>query len=232
MKQNIRLAIIDNSIDPSIYSPVEHWSRYLGVEWDSFIARDHIFPDLERYTHLLLTGSEASILEREPWVDTEAALVAEAVEKGLPILGSCWGHQLLAYALIGPGSVRRCPQPEIGWIPLHIHEENAILDPSGEAFAFSIHYDEVWDRGESFSLIASSEQCRVQAIKLKNKPVWGIQCHPEVDIPTARKFLADLIDKGFKGREFLLEALNSAPRDSGLVHNIVSGFIGGNSAAF
>ena len=70
-KRAARLAIIDNSIDPGVYRPVEHWSRHLTVPWDAFVARDGRFPDPAAYSHFILTGSEASILERDPWVDVE-----------------------------------------------------------------------------------------------------------------------------------------------------------------
>jgi hypothetical protein len=46
-----------------------------------------------------------------------------------------------------------------------------------------------------------------------------------VDIPTGLRFLHDLVDCGFKGRDFLLEALRQPPRDSGLILRIVRAFL-------
>lgn len=224
--QSRKVAIIDNSIDPALYRPVEHWSRYLPVEADAFTAREGRFPDPGAYTHLILTGSEASILEREDWVEEEAAVVREAVRKGASVLGSCWGHQLLAFALAGPSHVRRCARPEIGWIPVRVVRGNDLLGLPGEFFTFSVHYDEVRDLPGSFEVLASSDPCPVQAFRVGGKPVWGLQCHPEVDIATGLRFLEDLIDRGFKGREALLEALTSLPRDSGFISRIVRAFLG------
>jgi GMP synthase-like glutamine amidotransferase len=225
-EHEIRLAIIDNSVFPEIYRPVEHWSRYLTVPGEPFVARDHRFPDPARFTHLILTGSEASILEPAAWVDEEAEVVAEGVRRGLVVLGSCWGHQLLAQALAGPGRVGRCPRPEIGWISLRLTASSALLGEAGEEPAtFSLHFDEVRDPGPDFEVLASSSMCAVQAMRLRERPVWGLQCHPEVDIPTGRRFLGDLVGAGFKGREALLEALVSTPRDSGLIRKIVPAFL-------
>ncbi len=106
---DLRLAIVDNSIHPEIYKPVAHWGRHLSVPFEAFTAREGRWPDPGRFTHLILTGSEASILEPDAWVEDEAGLVREAVGRGLAVLGSCWGHQLLALALAGPGHVARCP---------------------------------------------------------------------------------------------------------------------------
>jgi GMP synthase-like glutamine amidotransferase len=222
-----KLAIIDNSVHPDIYQPVEHWSRYLPVPWEAFVARNHRFPDPGQFTHLILTGSEASILEPDPWVYEEAEVVGEAVHRGLAVLGSCWGHQLLAFALSGPSHVGRSPRPEIGWIPIRLTGDSGLLGPSGDSpFTFSIHFDEVTDLDGSFEILAATELCAIQAMRLRGRPVWGLQCHPEVDIPTGRKFLRDLVDSGFKGREALLEALAASPRDSGLIRRIVPAFLG------
>ncbi|MCJ7487541.1 MAG: gamma-glutamyl-gamma-aminobutyrate hydrolase family protein [Candidatus Aminicenantes bacterium] len=219
------VAIIDNSIDPGVYRPVEHWSRHLAVPWDAFVARDGCFPDPADYSHIILTGSEASILERDAWVDAEAGLVREAVAAGAAVLGSCWGHQLLAFALAGESHVRRCDRPEIGWMPIRVDKESGLLGPVGSPYMFSVHYDEVWDLPAPFEILASTDACPIQAFRLRGKPVWGLQGHPEVDIPTGLRFLRDLVDRGFKGRDFLMEALRRPPQDSGLILRIVRTFL-------
>jgi GMP synthase-like glutamine amidotransferase len=221
----VRVAIVDNSIDPEIYKPVEHWSRYLSAEWEAFTAREHRFPELGKFSHVILTGSESSVLERDAWAEEEAEMVREAVQAGIPVLGSCWGHQLLAYALAGPSAVGRSPRPEIGWIGLRVRRDGGLLGPPGEVHVFSVHYDEVRDPGRRFEVLASTGLCPIQAIRLKGRPVWGLQFHPEVDVEGARKFIEDLLARGFKGRRYLEEALSSPPRDSGIIHRIVGSFI-------
>jgi GMP synthase-like glutamine amidotransferase len=220
------VALVDNSIDPTIYRPVEHWSRYLDVPWEAFVARDGRLPDPAGFSHMILTGSESSIVEREPWADAEAAMVRQAVAAGTVVLGSCWGHQLLAFALAGEAHVRRAARPEIGWIPIRLDKSSDLLGPEGATpFTFSIHYDEVCDLPPEFEVLASTDACPIEAFRFGSKPVWGLQCHPEIDIPTGLKNLRDLVDRDFKGRAALLAALRSAPRDSGLIHGIVRTFL-------
>ena len=225
-----KVAIIDNSIDPGLYRPADHWNRYLPRPADVFVARTRRLPDPGAYTHVILTGSEASILDRDPWADEEASFVREAFRLGVSLLGSCWGHQLLAYALAGPRHVRRCARPEIGWIRVRADREDRLLGPPGEFYTFSVHYDEVVDLPAPFVVLASTEACPVQAFRAGERPIWGIQPHPEVDIPTGRRFLGDLVARGFKGRESLLQALASEPRDSGFIRRIVAGFLGTSPA--
>ena len=139
-----RIAIIDNAVDPDVYRPVRHWSRWLDGGWVAFEAREGKLPSLEDgFSHILLTGSEASILERPPWAEAEVLLVRDALARGLRILGSCYGHQLLALAIGGPRYVRRCREPEIGWIPIRIAGNDPLLGPARTAHAFTLHFDEV-----------------------------------------------------------------------------------------
>lgn len=220
------VAIVDNSIDPTIYQPVEHWSRYLDVPWEAFVAREGRLPDPAAFSHMILTGSESSIVEREPWVDAEAAMVRQAVAGGTAVLGSCWGHQLLAFALAGEDHVRRAARPEIGWISIRLDKTSDLLGPAGETpFTFSIHYDEVCDLPPEFEVLASTDACPIEAFRFGSMPVWGLQCHPEIDVPTGLRNLRDLVDRGFKGREALLAALHAPPRDSGVIHRIVPTFL-------
>lgn len=225
--KEVKLAFIDNSIDSSVYNPEEHWRPYLDVEWDRFKAIQNQFPDFSKgdYTHLVLSGSEATILERERWVVEEIGVVQEAVEKGIPTIGSCYGHQLLALALFGPESVRRSKHPEVGWIPIQIKKDSELLGKKRLAYSFSVHFDEVVDRKGCMQVLASSRHCQIQAFRLKEKPVWGFQIHPEINVSHARILLKNLISLRLKTSPMYEKALHSSPRDSGLIHQIVKGFL-------
>ena len=225
-RKKVRVAIIDNSIDPSVYNPIDHWRAFLGVPWEAFRAVETCFPDLDKgYTHIILTGSEASIAERENWVYEETEVVQEAVERGIPILGSCYGHQLLVLALRGPAHLRRCPQAEVGWIPIQIRKKNSLLGDEGEVYAFSIHFDEVIGLNDDFLILASTSGCRIHAFELRSKPVWGIQSHPEINISAARELLENLIRLELKSSPLFEAALRMRPKDSGLIWRIVRHFL-------
>lgn len=226
-KTGVSVAIVDNSIDPAVYRPVEHWSRHLAnAPWEAFTAREGRLPEPGAFSHMILTGSEASIVERDPWAEAEAAMVREAVSLGTAVLGSCWGHQLLAFALAGEGCVRRAARPELGWIAIRLDRTSDLLGPAGTApFTFSSHFDEACDLPPGFDILASTGSCAVEAFHVQGRPVWGLQCHPEIDIPEGLRFFRDLAARGFKGREALLAALSETPRDSGLIRRIVPAFL-------
>jgi len=223
-KNDIKIAIVDNAIDHFIYNPIRHWKNCLNMDFSIFRATENNFPDLQDFTHLILTGSEASILEREQWVYEEIDLVKRAADMGLSLLGSCYGHQLLAVALTGPRHVKRCAHPEIGWIPIRIGRNNGFLGKSERAWAFSSHFDEVIDLPGNFQVIASSEHCAVQAFWIKDRPIWGLQIHPEMNISEAQRYLRNLVENKHPPLHLFRQALNSEPQDSGLIRHVVEKF--------
>jgi len=225
VKKN-RLAIIDNSLDHSVYNPIRHWKNCLEIDFDIFKATDNHFPEIQDFTHIILTGSEASIVQREKWAHDEIDLIIEAAERGVSLLGSCYGHQLLAVALAGPHLVRRCADPEIGWIAIEINGTDDFLGKKHRAFCFSSHMDEVKELPDEFCVLASTDRCQIQAFRFGNKSIWGLQMHPEMNINEAQWYLRKRVENKHEPLQLFQAAMNSQPRDSGLIDQVVQNFLG------
>ena len=131
-------------------------------------------------------------------VEDLAGLMAVYREWERPLLGFCGGHQLLAQAFgasIGPLSqipdgVTRLHlatiqnisgiEQEIGFQPVTIQKPHPLFDEVGpHPHFFQAHYWEVKDVPPGFDVLASSEQCAVQAIAHRERPLFGTQFHPE-----------------------------------------------------
>lgn len=68
---------------------------------------------------IVIAGSHAMVTDRAPWSEALADWLAEAVPVGMPVLGVCYGHQLLAHAL--GGEVDYHPAgPEVGTVPVRL----------------------------------------------------------------------------------------------------------------
>jgi len=138
-------------------------------------------PDLRDFDAVIFAGGEYRPNEFElPIFRKERQRVMEALEANVPILGICLGHQLLAYWLGGEVKRRRW---EIGWLPITVHEaglSDPILKDFGDEFyGFLWHGDQITRLPEEAELLASSELCRVQAYRLRERPVWGVQFNPQ-----------------------------------------------------
>lgn len=221
-----KIAIIDNSLDSSLYNPIRHWSSYLPKGWKGFKAQNGSFPDLKKgFSHIIITGSEISILDDYPWLKEEVKIIQEAANSNIAILGSCYGHQLLALALAGPNCVKRSDQPEVGWFPIQIKKDNRLLGKKGIIYSFACHFDEVVNLGPDFEILASSTYCQIQAFKIKNKRIWGLQPHPEINIKEAKAFLERLVLLDLPTSAYFKKALQQQPKDSGIITRIVNCFI-------
>lgn len=226
-----RLLIVDNSLDPELYRPVEHWTGMVGYEPDSIhMPTGGRLPDTDQHTHVILTGCEGSILDMPGWARDEADWLKEAVDAGTRILGSCWGHQLIAVAFAGLAGVRRAAAPEFGWVEVPVWHDGGIL-PSGTIQTFTSHFDEVTPGCHPDLLVlAGTPGCAVQAARWGDRPVWGIQPHPEILPDTGREFLTAALEKWPDSSEHLEKALAGPVLDSGAGKSIVARFLGPGEA--
>lgn len=229
----MKVLILDNSIDHEIYDPLSHWQRFVNCGFDSFHASKGEFPDgIDEYTHIILTGSEASIMEATDWSAREEEIVREAVSAGKAVLGSCYGHQLLARALFGGDAVGKSATPEVGWDYLDIVRSDKMLGEKETRLpTFLIHFDEVKDvpKHEAY-VLASTPICSIQIFRLKHKPVWGIQAHPEISIKEGFEALRRMIELATheKSKELRIyeNALETIPVDAAWFHGFMDEFLG------
>jgi GMP synthase (glutamine-hydrolysing) len=177
-------------------------------------ASETVPADLSGFTHLILSGSTWSILDDRPELRAAEALVRQAVLRGVPVLGICYGHQLLARALLGRGHVGRAPVPEMGWLPIRWDEsESGWFHPLPNPFrVFVGHHDEVRDLPEDWRVIARSGQCANHGMVNERLRVLGFQFHPEMDLETGNAcYEADrdaLTRDGFDVDAILRDALD------------------------
>lgn len=137
-------------------------------------AFDATFPDPHAFDAIVPLGSRWGVNDRDQglaWITSEIAMVQDAHAAGVPMLGVCFGGQLLAHAL--GGSVSRSPAPEIGWYGV----ESSRLDlvPAGPWFEW--HFDRFTAPAESIEVARTADAS--QAFVMGRS--MGIQFHPEVD---------------------------------------------------
>jgi len=223
-----RILVLGNSTDRSVYRPVDEWSRAFGdVPFDAVhVPAGEPIPALDRYTHLLVTGSNASFVKPEPWFDVEAEAVRKAVDRGLSVLGSCFGHQMLAWALSGHEYVRRAPIPELGWATVDIVLSDPLFaDLPNPWHTFAAHLDEVVDPPEPWRILASNDACAVQAMRYGDRPAWGIQPHPETAPEEAVFQMKAGLAQYPEYAEEIRQAIASPVRDDRVTPRLIAAFL-------
>jgi GMP synthase (glutamine-hydrolysing) len=168
--------------------------RSRGVEHDVWHRAEVGQPPREPhdYDAVLVFGGamHADQEERHPFLREEKALLAELLERGVPLMGVCLGAQLLAEAAGAP--VRRASRPEIGWHQVEVTAAGAadpLLAPLAPRFeAFQWHSYEC-PLPPGATPLARSDVC-LQAYRV-GAAAWGIQFHAEVTREDAKAWIDD-----------------------------------------
>ncbi|MBI5537354.1 MAG: type 1 glutamine amidotransferase [Deltaproteobacteria bacterium] len=224
-----RVLILDGSIFPEMYTPTAGWRQWLGeVASDSVhLPSGGSVPDLAAYSHLIVTGSESSIVRPEPWFEAEAEAVRRAFDRGIPILGSCFGHQMLARTLSGLPCVARSTTPEIGWVAVEWTASDPLIDGlPNPTWMFTSHFDEVRDLPAPWKVLGKSAGCRVAAMRFGDRPIWGIQPHPEITPREGRILMEGFLARAPDKASLIQPALAQQPRDDAAIVEIVRRFLG------
>lgn len=164
------------------------------------------FPDLAEYEVLVPMGSIRSLTdtgEIDKWIFEELDMVREAHARGMPMLGICFGGQLLAAAL--GGGVEQAPVPEIGWYKVSALDGTA--NPVGPGPWFQWHHDR-FTPPPGAEVLAVNDNA-VQLFRLGR--CVGTQFHPEVTHAHVENFLTGsddqyLAEQGLS-RETLLDGI-------------------------
>ena len=177
----LRFALLNAAHDGE--STRRNFRREIDADLVEFDATAGDLPDHAEFDGVVVTGSRSSVYWDEAWIPPLVDYVAEAAEAGVPVLGVCYGHQVLAEAL--GGRVAGMDGFEIGYNEIRRVRDDPLFEGIGDSFtAFTTHGDAVVELPPSATLLAENDR-GVHAFR--DGHCWGVQFHPEYDIETARE---------------------------------------------
>jgi len=185
-----RLLVVEQQADAPA-GHLEAWAATRGLDVVTVRAPEvGRWPDPGEFAAIAVLGSDRSVhASPDRWIGEQVAFVRAAHARRVPVLGICFGAQVLA-AAIG-GSVRRAPRPEIGWV--EVEREPGGVVPDGPWFAW--HEDAVDVPAQARVLARNTAGIQTFNLDLS----FGVQFHPEV----TPAIVADWVEGG---REALTEA--------------------------
>lgn len=150
-------------------------------------------PDIDDIAAIVVTGSAAMVTDSADWSEAAAAYLKRAVELELPVLGICYGHQLLAHAL--GGVVDFHPQGrEIGTVEVRLTgaaKEDPLLAGLPSVFpAHSSHSQAVISLPSAATVLAHNAFEPHHGVRFA-KYAWGLQFHPEFDVEIMCAYLSE-----------------------------------------
>lgn len=148
------------------------------------------------YAGILITGSGSMVSRPEPWMEATATWLRRAVALDVPILGVCFGHQLLAYSL--GGSVAPNEKGlEAGTVRVNFadtrNDDPLFWDFADEVLFQAHHYESVIHRPPNSRILACNDHEAHHALRY-GQHVWGVQFHPELDATLMSELMMALAD--------------------------------------
>jgi len=132
----------------------------------------------------IISGSQSSVYHDEPWIAELATWARSAHAADLPMLGVCWGHQLLAEVL---GGRVEGGDYELGYTEITQTTDDPLFRDIPSPFtAFATHSDHVVEMPPDATLLAKNDT-GVQAFKQGR--AYAVQFHPEYDLRTAEAMI-------------------------------------------
>ena len=171
------ILVLDDEIQPDY--------RYLGPEIARLLPEsdyqiyvdDTAVPDIDTYDGIVISGSTASVYDNgHLWLDDQIRLIQTCIERKVPLLGVCFGHQLINTALGGTVEEdrRRSTFVEI----TDRDTGDAILD-GVEPIVPVLHSDLVTEPGANMQPTATTAYNDYFCTRHADAPVWSVQFHPE-----------------------------------------------------
>lgn len=186
--------------------------------------------ELNGFDALYVGGaSEANVLEPKKYefVNDCIRLIKYAGDNSIPTFASCFGFQLAVLAF-GGTILSKDSDYEMGSIPIrltNLAEIDPVFKGTKDNFnALSIHRQYAIELPSKLDLLAYTDQC-LHSFKLRNKPLWAFQFHPEVDRATVFKRLAIYKEEYTNSEdEFqsVLDSLVETPESHNLMLNFVN----------
>ncbi len=150
---------------------------------------------------IIISGAAKMITAGYDWLEPTCRWLRRAADRHIPMLGICFGHQLLAVAF--GGKVAANPRGiEVGTKKIFCSryaEFDRLLNSSYPSFKAQVsHVESVLKLPENTVVLAYSEQEPNQAFRI-GKNIWGLQFHPEFDAGIIRKLIVSKAEK-YPGR--------------------------------
>jgi len=198
------------------FGDFDQWTRdSLGLDldqvriWDA--EADQPLPDPSTCSGVVVTGSHAMVTDHLPWSVHVEAWIPELVRADVPLLGICYGHQLLAQAMDGQVSYHPLGR-EIGTVEVELldscRDDPLLRELPSTISVHAVHAQSVIQLPPGAVHLARNDYEPHHAFRLGDS-AWGIQFHPEYDAPIMQSYIEHLADELYAANRDVSDVLRS-----------------------
>jgi len=190
------------------------------------ILNNEKLPNIYSAKGFIITGSHSMVTQELQWSLKLENYIKKIASKNIPLLGICYGHQLIAKALGGVSGYNKKGK-EIGTVKIkknNISKNDPLLKNIPLLFnAHETHYQSVLKLPHKAIVLANNTHESYQAVRFK-KYIWGVQFHPEFNKEIMKEYIfnqsKDLIKLGFNVNQLIYTV-----KDSTLSSKVLNNFI-------
>lgn len=190
------------------------------------ILNNQKLPNFEDCLGVIITGSHSMVTDNLAWSLYTENWIKDSISKQIPILGICYGHQLICKAL--GGKVENNPNgKEIGTVKVYanknISNDKLFKDAPLDFFVNVTHMQSIIILPENAISLAFNEHDKNQIVKFSNL-VWGIQFHPEFNEKIMYQYIKEQ-EKRLIELEFNVDKLVNEILPTPYSHSILEKFV-------
>ncbi len=199
---SLNIHVVRNEVDPrSAYHCDAVAAQFPTGEEIDFVAGERV--PLDETDSVVLTGSTAGVYESDnhDWIADQEELIKQLVDREIPTLGVCFGHQVVNSALGGSvenvGTTATLVEARLSDDPLFDGVEPIVV---------ALHGDVVTEPGQDMKIIASADHAHVFGTSHQTAPLWTVQFHPEISAEHREDLVADF---GWQTEQFSFEEVTA-----------------------
>jgi len=183
-------------------------------------------PALTSAAGFIIAGSHSMVTNRSEEVILLEKYIRKIKNKNIPLLGICYGHQLIANALGGKSDYNKKGK-EIGKRKIKIKncldKDNLLKGIAKQFYGFETHYQSVLKLPRNAITLASNFHDKHQAVRF-SRSVWGVQFHPEFNKNIMKEYILnqtnDLNKLGFNSK-ILLKNIDNCNMSNKILNNFL-----------
>lgn len=187
---NKSFMVIDPSIQKPEISSFNHVSSLSSMRYTYLLPalseEDSMNSELQNTYGIILMGSACSVHDDLDWQKNLQDILLKSIEKEIPILGICYGHQLLAHTFGGIVGYLWSQEKKKGTRIVALRKNELWVESKLGPLIYS-HQEGVISCPHDFEISATSDMVHIEGLAHLSKPIWTFQPHIEATLPFAER---------------------------------------------